>query len=174
MSAINPKELQKFHDLWAPMIAALPAVINAAERSAELERHIAIKEAEFIKIDEACVQREAAAEASVSAARERTAQAKANHALELAALEAEAKEARASVRKAKADAAAKVAEHQAGAVAAAQATEVARKEHLAALAALEGQRAAQMASIAVEVKALEAKRDEVQAVIESLRKQLLG
>ena len=40
--AINPKELQKFHDLWAPMIASLPAVINAVETAAELERHTLI------------------------------------------------------------------------------------------------------------------------------------
>jgi len=38
---INPKELQKFHDLWAPMISALPAVINAAERANELVNHTA-------------------------------------------------------------------------------------------------------------------------------------
>jgi len=41
---INPKELQKFHDLWAPMISALPAVINAAERANELANHVVILE----------------------------------------------------------------------------------------------------------------------------------
>ena len=44
---INPKELQKFHDLWAPMIAALPAVINAAERANELQNHTALLEKEL-------------------------------------------------------------------------------------------------------------------------------
>ena len=43
---INPKELQKFHDLWAPMIASLPAVINAVETAAEMERHVAILSAQ--------------------------------------------------------------------------------------------------------------------------------
>lgn len=61
---INPKELQKFHDLWAPMIAALPAVINAAETAAELTNHVAILQAQR---DEA-VSKRVAAEAEMAAA----------------------------------------------------------------------------------------------------------
>lgn len=34
----NPREIQKFYDIWAPMLEALPAVINAAERGDELQR----------------------------------------------------------------------------------------------------------------------------------------
>lgn len=40
----NPKEIQKFYDIWSPMLEALPAVISAAERSDELKRHTAILE----------------------------------------------------------------------------------------------------------------------------------
>jgi uncharacterized protein involved in exopolysaccharide biosynthesis len=38
----NPKEIQKFYDIWSPMLEALPAVIAAAERGDELKRHTAI------------------------------------------------------------------------------------------------------------------------------------
>ena len=38
----NPKEIQKFYDIWSPMLEALPAVIVAAERGDELKRHTAI------------------------------------------------------------------------------------------------------------------------------------
>ncbi len=40
----NPKEIQKFYDIWSPMLEALPAVIAAAERGDELKRHTAILE----------------------------------------------------------------------------------------------------------------------------------
>lgn len=38
----NPKEIQKFYDIWSPMLEALPAVIAAAERGDELKRHTTI------------------------------------------------------------------------------------------------------------------------------------
>ena len=41
---INTKELQKFYDVWGPMIASLPAVISASERHEELGRHVKILE----------------------------------------------------------------------------------------------------------------------------------
>ena len=41
---LNSKELQKFYDLWSPMLQALPAVIEAAEREEELKRGVAILE----------------------------------------------------------------------------------------------------------------------------------
>jgi hypothetical protein len=41
---INSRELQKFLDVFGPVVATLPAVINAAEKKEELGRHIAILE----------------------------------------------------------------------------------------------------------------------------------
>lgn len=169
---INPKELQKFHDLWAPMIAALPAVINAAERAAELENHLAIKLAEFEKLDQRCSKREADAETSVRAAQERTAAARASHAEAVAQMDLEVKEAKASVRKAKSDAAAKVAEHQATAAEAYKSLEQARRDHEEQLRGLKSERDILASGLNAEIKALEAKRDEVISAIETLRKQL--
>lgn len=40
--SINTKELQKFLDLWSPVLAALPAVINSLDRKEELQRGVAI------------------------------------------------------------------------------------------------------------------------------------
>lgn len=59
--AINPKELQRFLDVWQPVIQALPAVINAAEYEAELGRHVAILESQR---DEALAKTAEAAEQS--------------------------------------------------------------------------------------------------------------
>lgn len=39
--SINTKELQRFHDVWGPMINSLPTVINATERMADLEKYLA-------------------------------------------------------------------------------------------------------------------------------------
>lgn len=41
---LNSKELQKFYDLWSPMLQALPAVIEAAEREDELKRGVTVLE----------------------------------------------------------------------------------------------------------------------------------
>lgn len=38
----NPKELQKFLDLWGPVVASLPAVINSLERENDMTRSLAI------------------------------------------------------------------------------------------------------------------------------------
>lgn len=68
--AINPKELQRFLDVWQPVIQALPAVINAAEYEAELGRHVAILESQR---DEAIAKTAEAAEQSaklIAAAKE--------------------------------------------------------------------------------------------------------
>lgn len=46
---VNPKELQKFMDVWQPVIAALPTVINAVEREQELSSNVARLEAQLQK-----------------------------------------------------------------------------------------------------------------------------
>jgi hypothetical protein len=48
--AINTKELQKFLDIWSPIIAALPAVISATERENELETHVPILQSQLEKV----------------------------------------------------------------------------------------------------------------------------
>lgn len=171
---INPKELQKFYDAWAPVIASLPAVINAAERSNEITSHIAQKEAEYKALDEKCILRETVAEASIKAALERTNEAKAKHAEALAAMDAEIKAAKADVRKAKSDSAAKVAEYQAAADQAYQAVVKARENNEKALAELSVTYSTRQAELESEILALEAKRDEVKRVIADLRAQLVG
>lgn len=171
---INPKELQKFYDAWAPVIASLPAVINVAERSNELDAHIAQKEAAFKALDEKCAAREAAAEASVKAAQERTVAAKTTHAEALAAMDEEIKDAKAAVRKAKSDSAAKVAEYQAAAEEAYQGVVKARQDNAKAIDDLGQEYAQRHAELEAEIKALETKRDEVKAVIANLRAQLVG
>jgi predicted phage tail protein len=58
----NPKEIQKFYDIWAPMLEALPAVINAAERGDELKRHTTILEKNLQDVQQKIVDEEAKVE----------------------------------------------------------------------------------------------------------------
>lgn len=44
--AINTGELQRFSEVWAPVINALPAIINAVGHKDELQRHIGILSAQ--------------------------------------------------------------------------------------------------------------------------------
>jgi len=50
----NPKELQKFLDLWGPVVASLPAVINSLERENDLNRNLAIMEARLQELNKQC------------------------------------------------------------------------------------------------------------------------
>lgn len=55
----NPKEIQKFYDIWSPMLEALPAVIAAAERGDELKRHTAILTKELQDVQKKIADEEA-------------------------------------------------------------------------------------------------------------------
>lgn len=59
---LNPKELQKFYDLWSPMLQALPAVIEAAEREDELKRGVTILEKKLQDIQTQIADEEARVE----------------------------------------------------------------------------------------------------------------
>lgn len=59
---LNPKELQKFYDLWSPMLLALPAVIEAAEREDELKRGVTILEKKLQDIQTQIADEEARVE----------------------------------------------------------------------------------------------------------------
>lgn len=49
---INTKELQRFYDVFGPMITCLPTIINAIERDAELQLHVVILQAEALAATE--------------------------------------------------------------------------------------------------------------------------
>jgi len=59
---LNPRELQKFYDLWAPMLQALPAVIEAAGREEELKRGVTILEKKLQDIQTQIADEEARVE----------------------------------------------------------------------------------------------------------------
>jgi chromosome segregation ATPase len=56
---LNPRELQKFYDLWAPMLQALPAVIEAADREEELKRGVATIERQLQVVQQKIADEEA-------------------------------------------------------------------------------------------------------------------
>lgn len=69
--SINKRELQRFLDVWGPVITVLPAVINAAERETELEIHTQQLQMQLDKVKlEAVAAAEKAAEQNATAAAE--------------------------------------------------------------------------------------------------------
>ena len=169
---INPKELQKFHDLWAPMIAALPAVISAAERANELVTHTAILQAKLDEVVAATESTKLEAVAHVFASQATL--------LDLAtqklALDAEvkehAKDARKAIADAKAAADAKVKDHIERADTAAQAADAVALDLRQRLEAADRDFLAQKNEHEGILAALIEKQDAIKASIESLRAQL--
>ncbi len=71
MSNINPKELQKFYDIWAPMINSLPTVINAVATHEELQRSVEVLRARVSDAEsEAQAHKDAARDSLVRAKEE--------------------------------------------------------------------------------------------------------
>jgi colicin import membrane protein len=94
---MNSREIQKFHDLWAPMINSLPAVINAIDSGEELARALTQRRAEFDRLDAEFAAREGAHQAQVADIRARlnlvVEQAEADKAAALASVDEAKKEA---------------------------------------------------------------------------------
>lgn len=95
----NPKELQKFLDLWGPVIASLPTVINALERENDLTRNLAIMEARLQDLNKQCELAQSSVWAEMAKAHE-----------ELAVIQAQKAETATEVKEAKAQAKKDVAE----------------------------------------------------------------
>jgi hypothetical protein len=49
--AIDTTALRKFQDLWGPVLAAIPAVLEAAAKQADVERMLRVKQVEFDDAD---------------------------------------------------------------------------------------------------------------------------
>ena len=169
---INPKELQKFHDLWAPMIAALPAVINAAERSAELENHVVILEGRRDAAVADTENRLAGAEAAMAAHREQVKdiQAKKKEADRMVKLHIKACEDR--IKDAEAQANADIEVHHARVAEIMSAASKLEQELAARLVDADAQVAARLQSANEALAAIEAKRAATEKALDSLRARL--
>lgn len=169
---INPKELQKFHDLWAPMIAALPAVINAAESANEIVQHTAMLRAELDKVVAATAASKQEQEALVAAAQAQLLELATQRLTQDAEVKGHAKECRKAIADARSAADAKVKEHTDRAAVVglelAKADEELRKRLEAADRDFLAQKAEQEGILA----ALLEKQEVARATIESLRAQL--
>lgn len=60
--AIDTSALRKFQDVWGPVLQTIPAVLDAAEREADLDRAINAKRIEFGRIQSEIDDKIAAAE----------------------------------------------------------------------------------------------------------------
>jgi hypothetical protein len=170
--AIDHRALQSFYDMWTPVMQTLPAVIDAAQREAELSRSVAQKAAEFERVNVACQDREAAAEIKVAAAMQRLNGVKEEHLELLKTFKVEISEAKAEVTKAKKDAAAKIQEHQAS-TASTQAEEVeAVKQHASVISSLEAEHATAMKVMQAEIADLEKRKAAAEKALDTLRAKL--
>jgi hypothetical protein len=172
MMEINPKELQKFHDLWAPMIAALPAVINAAERANELVNHTAILEARLQDVVSETVKAATEKDAHIQEAHLRVALVDAERVAKRNEADDQLKEINKEVKAAKAAADAKIKEHMERADVAALAADAVAEDLRKRLEAADRDFLAQKNEHDTILAALMAKEEAVRASIESLRAQL--
>ena len=169
---MNSKEIQKFYDLWAPMIASLPAVINAIDTEEELTRSLQVRRAEFDQLEAKRESREAELLQHVDDIKLRL-----QSAVDQA--EADKKAARASADKAK-TAAAEV-EKKANERAAAAEADAKKAEQLyrdaeasrsKVFAQIDEEALARKNALQAEIDELENKRQEAEATLNALRFKL--
>jgi predicted nucleic acid-binding Zn-ribbon protein len=169
---IDTRALQAFQELWAPVVAALPAVINAARQDAELQQSIVAKQAKFQELESAAAEKQAQYENRIRVMEERVAQAKVDQAAAIKAAAEEVSAAQAKVSAAKLEVANAAAEAAAATEAIAQQTRAAQAQHQQALADQAADFAARRVELEAEISALERKRATVQESIKALRAQL--
>ena len=169
---INPKELQRFHDLWAPMMAALPAVINAAERANELQNHVLQLEARVKEALAATEHAVAARNATLAQLSEQLDELREQKKQLDAQVKTHKFTCEERVKRAEADAAVRISGHTERANAAEQASRAALGELTQRKAAVVAEYDAVIAAKVEEVKEIETRALKAQESLERLRAKL--
>ncbi len=170
--SINTRELQRFYELWTPVLTALPAVINATERANELDAYVAGLEAKTESIRKGQQALVDAAQADITKATAAVAATRAEHAKaieELNAFVAATREKREAVVSA-ADAKVRAASERVAA-AEKEAAQAAQSQ-AARLVAQERAHADKMAAAAEELAAVEARVAKAEKAFAALRAKL--
>ena len=169
---LNPRELQKFYDLWAPMLQALPAVIEAADREEELKRGVATVERQL----QAVQQKIADEEARIDPVRKSVAE----NIQKLNESQTEAKsgydkyvaDAKAHIVKIDEEVEVEVARIKAKATAAGSELQSVEREAAVAKAKANAEAKQQKADLEVEITELEAKKKSIEDALESLKAKI--
>lgn len=169
---VNPKELQKFLDLWGPVIAVLPSVINATEREEELARHIVALEAQLVQVKADTEANLAERAAKVAAADQMLASLKDQRVQAAAEVKVAQAEAKAEVASAKKEAEAKIKVLEASTVNAQAKLRAAQGELNAKLAEQAAAFAEQATTLQADIDELERKRAQAESALAELRFKL--
>jgi BMFP domain-containing protein YqiC len=169
---LNPKELQKFYDLWSPMLQALPAVIEAAEREDELKRGVTILEKKLQDIQTQIAAEEARVEPvrkevddRIRVIREQRAEAQRGYEQYVA-------DAKAHIAKIDEETEADVARIKAKVTVAGSELQSVEREVAAAKAKANAEAKQQKAALEAEIAELEAKKKSVEDALESLKAKI--
>jgi chromosome segregation ATPase len=169
---LNPRELQKFYDLWAPMLQALPAVIEAADREEELKRGVATIERQLQVVQQKIADEEARIDpvresvaANIQKLKESQAVAQQGYDLYLS-------DAKAHIEKVDAEVAEKVASINERAKVAANDLRSVERDLVVAKAKADSELKQQKDEIEAEISELAAKKKSIEDALESLKAKI--
>jgi hypothetical protein len=172
MTDIDVGALKQFQAQWGPVLAAVPAVLEAVERKADLDRAMAKYTADVEKVRKVAVKEEAAAETRLADARAGLEDLQAQRDVwlqELADFRKEAEAERAAVEQANAEAAATARKRVADITARAEGLEA---EYAAKKQAAEDAHNALLAEQQAVVDAMDATRAKAEKALEAIRTKL--
>jgi chromosome segregation ATPase len=169
---LNPRELQKFYDLWAPMLQALPAVIEAADREEELKRGVATLERQLQTVQQRIADEEARIEPVRKTVSENIQKLKESQAEAERGLNQYVADAKAHIEKVDAEVEEKVAAINERAKAATNDLRVVERDLAAAKAKADAELKQQKAGIEAEIAELESKRASVEEALASLKAKI--
>lgn len=169
---LNPKELQKFYDLWSPMLQALPAVIEAAEREDELKRGVTILEKKLQDIQTQIADEEARVDPVKKAVDDRIRQIRDQQTEAQRGYEQYIADAKAHIVKIDEETEAEVARIKAKVSVAGSELQSAEREVAAAKAKANAEAKQQKAELEAEIAELEAKKKSIEDALESLKAKI--
>ncbi len=170
--SVNLSELRKFQDIWGPVLQTIPAVIEMVERKDDLDRSIAAAQREYDKVKTHIEDQLKIGTAQIDAAVVRLHEAEAKRAEVLKDIEAAKAKAREDASAAEQAKQERLAVVNAKIVEASNKLSVVEKDYSAKLAQERAAHAEATAAMQAEIAALEARKNDVQAALDSLKAKL--
>ena len=169
---IDTSALRKFQDVWGPVLEAIPAVLEATAKQADVERMLRVKQIEYEEADKKIAKAFEEADKRLSAVNSEMEQAMQQKAKALEDIEA-AKKAQAADNVKAAEAQRKLVDEWSKKIAALQSQFAnVESEQAKKVAAAEAAYADKVATLEVEVKELEKRKAAAEKALEALRSKL--
>jgi chromosome segregation ATPase len=169
---IDTSALRKFQDVWGPVLEAIPAVLEATAKKADVERELRIKQVELDEADKKIAKAFEEADKRLSSVNSEMEQAMQQKAKALADVEAAKKAQAADLAKAN-EAQRKAADDWNAKIAVLQSQfSNVEAEHAKKVSAAEAEFAAKVAALEADVKELEKRKATAEKALDALRSKL--